>query len=247
MPGLFGIVGTGSCHIRKQELHQMLCSVYKGSSMVSGSYNCDEQHVYAGWTCQKGAYSDCMPIVDSGNQAVMFFAGEHYAPGEGLQLHGRYIPNNKATALLDLYLDQGESFIANLNGFFHGLIIDRVRNKVFLFNDRFGMQRIYYVEESGAILFSSEAKALLAIRPSLRSFDNKGICEWISCGAVLENRSLFEGVRVLPAASIWSISLDSGTVKRTYFTPEVWENQDKLDITAYFPKLQETSKKILPR
>ena len=60
------------------------------------------------------------------------------------------------------------------------------------------MQRLYYHESEDAFYFAAEAKAILAVRPELRALDFRGVGEFISCGAVLENRSLFPGIGVLP-------------------------------------------------
>ena len=72
-----------------------------------------------------------------------------------------------------------------------------------LFNDRYGMHRIYYHQSKDAFYFAAEAKAILAVRPDLRRMDSRGLGEFVSCGAVLENRTIFEGIHVLPPASAW--------------------------------------------
>ena len=38
-------------------------------------------------------------------------------------------------------------FVAGLNGLFSGLLIDRARRHVLLFNDRYGSERIYAFDE----------------------------------------------------------------------------------------------------
>ena len=60
-------------------------------------------------------------------------------------------------------------------------VADRARGTAMLFNDRYGLQRLYYHEAKDAFYFAAEAKAILKVRPELR--DN-----WIR--AVSEN-SLF--------------------------------------------------------
>ena len=44
-----------------------------------------------------------------------------------------------------------------------------------LFNDRYGMQRIYCHESKDAFYFAAEAKAILAVRPELRRMDARGL------------------------------------------------------------------------
>jgi len=61
-----------------------------------------------------------------------------------------------------------------LNGRFHGLVVDGARGTVTLFNDRYGLQRIYYHESKDAFYFAAEAKAILKVRPELRGTDPRG-------------------------------------------------------------------------
>ena len=95
-----------------------------------------------------------------------------------------------------------------------------------LFNDRYGMHRIYYHEAKDAFYFAAEAKAILAVRPELRSVDPRALGEFVSCGCVLENRTLFEGIQVLPPASTWVFRDGAIERKGNYFQPREWEDQD---------------------
>ena len=65
------------------------------------------------------------------------------------------------------------------------------------------MQRMYYHEGKDAFWFAAEAKAILAARPDLRTADQRGLGEFISCGCVLEDRTVFHDIQVLPTASKW--------------------------------------------
>src|SRR5207245_2473716 len=53
-----------------------------------------------------------------------------------------------------------------LNGRFHGLLLDRARRTATIFNDRYGLQRLYVHESKDAFYFAAEAKAILTVRPS---------------------------------------------------------------------------------
>ena len=86
-----------------------------------------------------------------------------------------------------------------------------------LFNDRYGMHRVYFHESKEAFYFAAEAKAILAVRPELRSVDARGMGEFVSCGCVLENRTLFKGIQVLPPASAWILRYGAVERKSTYF------------------------------
>src|SRR5207247_119949 len=96
---------------------------------------------------------------------------------------------------------QDRTFPAGLNGRFHGVLIDRGRGMTMLFNDRYGMHRVYVHEGSEAFYFAAEAKAILAVRPELRRVDARGLGEFVACGCVLENRTLFDRIHLLPPAA----------------------------------------------
>ncbi len=249
MPGLVGIVGKGQPSELRDELWRMLAAMYRTDDYVSGSFVDEKLRAYVGWTTFRGSYADCLPVRGKADGLSLFFAGEHFPPdpaGEASLASASGCSPDKAEVLLPLYKNMGTAFFPYLNGFFHGLIIDPREGRVVLFNDRFGMQRVYYHEQPDRLYFSSEAKAILAVRPELRAFDPQGLGEWMALGAALEGRSLFRGIKTLPAASLWTISSSSGTDKRAYFDPCMWESSPKLAPDEFYPKLRSTFVKILP-
>ena len=50
-----------------------------------------------------------------------------------------------------------KQFFESLNGLFSGLLIDLRKNKAFLFNDRYGFDRLYFHESGDELYFASEA------------------------------------------------------------------------------------------
>src|SRR5262249_24002598 len=104
------------------------------------------------------------------------------------------------TTLLELYEELGLGALERLNGWFSGALVDLQHRQSILFNDRYGLGRIYVHERDGSVLFSSEAKSLLATLPKLRELDPRGLGEWFSCGCALGHRTLFRGVSLLPPA-----------------------------------------------
>jgi asparagine synthase (glutamine-hydrolysing) len=109
------------------------------------------------------------------------------------------------------------------------------------------MHRIYYHEAKEAFYFSAEAKAILTVRPELRGTDARSLGEFISCGCVLENRTLFDGIYALPPASAWVCRNRTVERKGQYFDPAEWENQDRLEPEAYYQELREVFSRDLAR
>jgi asparagine synthase (glutamine-hydrolysing) len=109
------------------------------------------------------------------------------------------------------------------------------------------MHRVYYHESGDSFYFAAEAKAILAVCPELRQMDSRGLGEFISCGAVLENRTLFKGIQTLPPASTWVFHNGSLERKESYFHPKEWEDQERLDPESYYQELQRVFIQNLPR
>ena len=121
------------------------------------------------------------------------------------------------------------------------------RQSVVLFNDRYGLGRIYYHENADGFYFSSEAKSLLKVLPELRQLDLTSLAETFSCGCVLQNRTLFPGISLLPGGSMWTFAQSGNIRKESYFNRRIWENQPLLSGAEYYEKLKETFARILPR
>src|SRR4029077_11148977 len=133
-----------------------------------------------------------------------------------------------------------------LNGLFSGVLIDKKLKKVFLFNDRYGVERIYWYQGSGEFYFASEAKAILSVVSETRVFDEQGVIEFLTFGCTLGERTLFRGVQLLPGGSLWSFE-EGSCQKKKYFSPEAWESQSILPAEAFGAELEDTFKRTLPR
>jgi asparagine synthase (glutamine-hydrolysing) len=249
MPGIVGLITNVPRGRAHQELLTMLSALRHEPFYVTGTW-CDESlGVYVGWAAQKDSFSDDMPLTNEAGNVVLVFSGEdHPEPGTPVKLkeRGHSLKTEGPSYLVHLYEDD-PSFPAGLNGWFHGLLVDRTRKTVRLFNDRYGMHRLYYHESKHAFYFAAEAKAILAVRPELRRVDSRGLGEYIALGCVLENRTLFEGIHALPPASAWVFRNGSIESKADYFEPREWEEQEPLEPETYYRELREVFLRNLPR
>jgi len=250
MPGLVGLVTRMPRERAEAELRQMLTTTRHESFYETGTWIDEAAGVYLGWTARPSAVADGKPLCDERTGVVLAFSGDDFPePGTAARL-GRAMQSRAAGAsrsyLLALYA-QDRSFPAGLNGRFHGLVVDRPRKTATLFNDRYGMHRLYYHESNEAFYFAAEAKAILAVRAETRSADPRGLGEFVSCGCVLENRTLFKGIHVLPSGSAWVFQNGSIGARRTYFDPREWEEQPVLEPEAYYREIRDVFSRNLPR
>jgi asparagine synthase (glutamine-hydrolysing) len=206
--------------------------------------------VYAGFVCHENSFCDCMPIWNEKKTVALLFFGENFSDLElfdELKAKHHKFDSSNAGYIVHMYEEKGLEFLRDLNGWFSGLLIDLRSSTVILFNDRFGMQRVFCYEHKDAFYFASEAKALLGAFPELRVLDVKGVTELLTCGCVLEDRTLFKNVSLLPHASAWIFGRDNRVEKSVYFTPDAWEDQPWLENAFFTERLHETLKKVLPR
>ncbi len=250
MPGICGIVSKTPRERNEKDLKLMIECMMHESFYTSGSYVNDQLGLYAGWVCHEGSFSDCMPVLNEKKDLVLIFSGENFIDKEMLnRLKGKKhkFEASNASYLVHLYEENEDEFLQELNGWFNGILVDLRKSKVLLFNDRYSMQRIYYHESENAFYFSSEAKSLLKVRSELRKINMDSLGELLSCNCVLENRSLFSNVFLLPGAAAWTFRNGSNVKKEHYFKPDVWENQSMLEKEFFYNRLKEKFVSILPR
>ena len=249
MPGIVGLITRMPREEAQRELLLMVAALRHEEFYVTGTWSDESSGIYVGWIARDGSFSDGMPLRNERGDVVLTFAGEEFPePGTSQRLKERGHEFDVAgpSYLVHLY-EEDASFPAGLNGRFQGLVADRRRGCAMLFTDRYGMHRLYFHESKDAFYFAAEAKAILAVRPELRSMDARGLGEFIACGAVMENRTLFEGIEVLPPGSAWIFRNGSLEHKNSYFHPKQWEGQETLDLESYYRKLREVFTRNLSR
>jgi asparagine synthase (glutamine-hydrolysing) len=249
VPGIVGLITKKPRAVAEAELLRMKEALHHEPFYVTGTWISESLGVYIGWSAHKGSFADGMPLSNEKGDLVLVFAGEDFPePGTATRLRaqGHTLDSSEASYLVHLCEEDG-SFPACLNGFFHALMVDLAQGTVTLFNDRYGMRRLYYHESNDGFYFAAEAKAILAVRAELRLLDQASLGELIALGAVLENRSLFHGISVMPAASLWRFRNGAIEHRGKYFNPGEWEGQSAVDSKTYDRELREAFSQNLAR
>lgn len=249
MPGLVGVITRMPRQQAKAELLRMVASIRHEKSYVTGTWADESLGVYVGWVERSGPFAGAMPLKNESDKLVLVFSGEELskqADPRRVNGRGNAAERHCLSNLVDL-AEEDSNFPKSLNGRFHGALADRKRECVTIFNDRFGMHRLYYHESMDAFYFAAEAKAILAVRPELRSIDPDGLAEFVSCGCTLENRTLFRGISVLPAASAWTFDQATISRKGVYFEAREWEEQSPLEPEPYYEQLRDVFRGSLPK
>jgi asparagine synthase (glutamine-hydrolysing) len=219
----------------------MVESLAHERSHVTGAYVNEALSASIGWAGSQDESSGDMPLWNEKRDIGLVFVGESFTDQicKSDAEDARY--------LIRLYEEMGLDCLKQVNGWFSGVFIDLQERKTILFNDRYGLGRICFHENEQGLYFASEAKSLLKVLPQLRELDPKSLGEFLSCGCVLQNRTLFLGITLMPGGSAWTFSSDGSVSKGSYFKKEQWEKQPALSSSEYYAKLKETWKRMLPR
>jgi len=250
MPGIFGIISKRPKEINCEELNVMIKSLRMEHFYNSGEFVLADMAVYVGWTCHKGSFSDCLPIINEKKNKILIYFGENFHDLDELdelKKRNHTFERKNATYIIHMYEEWGEEFLLKLNGWFHGILIDIAKKKIILFNDRYGMQRMYYTETRDAFYFSAEAKAILRVQPQSRQVELMSLAELFTHNCVLDHRSLFKELYMLPGGACWTFDENKKVKKRTYFEPVILENQPLLEKEFHYERLKNTFHNILKR
>jgi asparagine synthase (glutamine-hydrolysing) len=237
MPGIAGILTDRGGRDRRADLELMLQSMQHEPLYTTGTCIAPAAGVYSGWVAHPGSFAAAQ-------------CSEYDAAGLGVAFAGECVSDtvnpSHSGVMARLYRQGGEAFIEQLNGLFCGLIVDGIERRVLLFNDRYGVERIYVHEAADATYFASEAKALLFVLPGCRSFDEEGVGDYVTYGCALHGRTLFRGVTQLPAASVWSFD-GAAARKRRYFDPGMWESQPAMAPRDFADEFQRRFTRVVSR
>jgi asparagine synthase (glutamine-hydrolysing) len=249
MPGIVGLITKMPRLDAGAQLCRMVETIRYESFYRTETWIDESLGVYVGWTALKGSFSDGMPLRNERADVSLVFSGEEYSDPQTidqLRSHGHSIGSTESGYLVHLY-EEDPNFFQNLNGMFHGLMADRTRGVVTLFNDRYGMHRLCYLDSKDGFYFSTEAKAILAVRPECRASDPRSLGEFVACSCVLENRTIFKDIQLLPGASAWTFRDARLEAKNTYFDPRQWEEQAPLQSEPYYQELRSSVSTNLSR
>lgn len=247
MPGIAGIIRRQPCVAAYQDLRLMTDAMRHETYYVCNQYVDPSMGIFLGWASHPNSLGAYMPLVSDDKRIVLIIVGEHFSPhGKSLRRDGTDLRERSDQELLQLYAEGEDRFLDSLNGWFSGVAIDLRLHRLTLFNDRYGMSRVYFHEGEDEFIFSSEAKSLLRVRPTLRSVDPEALAQFLRFNCVMGNKTLFKRVSLLPAGSAWDFDNSSFPRKKRYFEFTDWERQPKLRPEEFHQKFEETVSRVFP-
>jgi len=144
------------------------------------------------------------PMSNEDGAVWMTFNGEIYNHAElreTLRLDDRHKFRSRADTevIIHLYEERQVGVVEAIDGMFAFGLWDASRRRLVLARDRMGKKPLYYVVVAGRLLFASEIKALLEHPDVVRRLDLVAVNEYLTFSNVPEPRTMFEGIRKVPA------------------------------------------------
>lgn len=157
------------------------------------------------------------PMATPGGRFVIAYNGEVYNYRElrvELEALGhRFHSGTDTEVVLKALAAWGADALARFNGMFAFALWDRDEQRLILARDRYGIKPLYYTVVGKSLLFGSEVKSILAHGSYRASLDREALLEYLTFQNLFTDRTLFEGVHLLPAAH--HLVVDAGRLRTT--------------------------------
>lgn len=164
-----------------------------------------------------GIKEGTQPKINSNKSVVLIFNGEIFNYQE---LNKKFFNNENIKSdteiIIRLYEKFGLDMIKLLNGMFAISIYDKLKKKIFLIRDRFGIKPLYFYSQD-KFIFSSEINTFEILEKS-QALDNISINNYISLGYNQGDNTIYKNIKKLNPGSILTYNLNnkSYNIKKWY-------------------------------
>jgi len=161
------------------------------------------------------------PMTSPDGRLALVFNGEIYnfqeLRAELSALGHRFVSRSDTEVVLHAWAEWGPDSLLRLNGMFAFAIWDATKRRLTLARDRFGVKPLYHAIVGHTVLFASEIKGILAHPAMSARMDKEGLVEYLTFQNFFTDRTLFDGIRLLPAGHRLDIDRSTGTIRATRF------------------------------
>ena len=179
-----------------------------------------------------GVANGRQPIYNEDRSLVLVFNGELYnyrALKHELETRGhQFETDSDAEVIVHLYEEEGKRLVDRLRGMYGFALYDRRQETLWLVRDRAGKKPIYYCHSDRSFVFGSEIKALFASGEVQKELDEAAVGTYLAYGFVPGARTLFRGIRKLPAGHM--LTLSNGTAEIEQYWDLGLERQSRMTL-----------------
>lgn len=145
----------------------------------------------------------------------LYHRDEHLPAGSDPRLPRQSVDD--AGYILRAYLDGGCAQLVRLNGAFIAALWDDRTRELLIVNDRYGLYPHFYAHAARSFVVAPELKGVLAADVVPRRLDLVAVSEYVRFQQMLEDRTWFEDIRLLPPATVLRYQPDSNTLRLTRY------------------------------
>ncbi|MBM2622870.1 N-acetylglutaminylglutamine amidotransferase [Actinoplanes sp. LDG1-06] len=156
---------------------------------------------------------------------------------EELQGHGyKFFSTSDTEVILKAYHCWGADCVQHFLGMFAFVIVEHDTGTVMMARDRLGIKPLYLAETRGRVRFASTLPALLAAGDVDKSIDKVALQHYMTFHSVVPApRTIINGVRKLPPATVRVIRTDGTSTERVYWEASFTRRPEVAD--AEWPEL----------
>ena len=216
MPGLVGFAGR---HVVESEATP---SVIEMRDLLSQESNSVNDNLFA----LDGVFATRthINVIQKGQQPFQFNDIFVWLDGEFFDVNStskQTCDQSDAEVLARLFCEckrRGDfDLLKQIDGIYSAVVFDRDRREVSLVTDRYGLRHLYFTQIKGALAWSSETKAFLG-HPDFRpTIDRQAVNEFFAIGQLLENRTWFDDVSLVPSGTVVTFDLDSERLTKSQY------------------------------
>jgi len=151
----------------------------------------------------------------------------------------RFSTHSDTEVVLHLYREHGIPALERLNGIFSIALHDGRHGSLLLARDHFGVKPLYYALLPDAVVFGSEIKSILAVRPDLRKLDLDAVSALFTLRYNPAPLTMFKDIRKLPAGHCLRVShTGSASIERYWrYSPATLRNVDENEAVDEYARL----------
>ena len=151
------------------------------------------------------------------NRFLSWLEGEFYNQEE-LKAKYNVISATDNELLVNIYHStRSFEFLKVIDGCYAAVLYDKKENIVYLITDRYGFKPLYWGIVNGDLVWSSELKGFLGHVNFNPVIDRQAVKEFFDISYLLENRTWFEGIELVPPASVLTFDIQESKVKVQHY------------------------------
>lgn len=209
MPGLVGF--TDIHHQYSSNMLSNMRNLLKHFDSYVDNEPYHDKNIYASRTH--------LGIINQGKQPYVFdgkffswMEGEFYNQEE-LKAKYNLISTTDNELLVSIYHStRSFEFLKNVDGYYAAALYDKEEKTLYLITDRYGFKPLCWGVVNGDLVWSSELKGFLGHADFKPLIDRGAVEEFFDIGYLLENRTWFESIELVPPASILTFDIKKSKV-----------------------------------